>query len=100
MINPLIHYELEMTTRQQEQLQRRVALWQLAHQAATDAHRLARPNWLRQRERGGAFIKGAETMLHRCTVARPKQGDDVEVISHAAELGIGVGLGKRKAVTN
>jgi len=47
MINPLIHYELEMTTRQQQQLQRSVALWHLAHQAATDAHRTARPNWLR-----------------------------------------------------
>jgi len=86
MINPLIHYELEMTTRQQEQLQRRVVLWQLAHQAATDAHRLARPNWLRQRERGGAFIKGVETMLQQgsvfvpgfialFSVARPKEGD-------------------------
>jgi hypothetical protein len=47
MINPLVHYELEMTTRQQQQLQRSVALWQLAHQAATGAHRTARPNWLR-----------------------------------------------------
>ena len=47
MINPLVHHELEMTTRQQQQLQRRVALWHLAHQAATDAHRTSRPNWLR-----------------------------------------------------
>ena len=86
MINPLIHYELEMTTRQQEQLQRRVVLWQLAHQAAADAHRLARPNWLQQREQGGAVIKGAETMLQQgsvfiagfiapFSVARPKEGD-------------------------
>ena len=38
MINPLVHYELEMTIRQHQQLQGRVALWQLAHQAATDGH--------------------------------------------------------------
>jgi hypothetical protein len=47
MINPLVHYELEMTIRQQQQLQRRVALWHLAHRSAADGHRPARPNWLR-----------------------------------------------------
>jgi len=86
MINPLVHYELEMTIRQHQQLQGRVALWQLAHQAATDGHCLAQPNWLRQRAQGRAFIKGAETMLQQGSVfmagfiapfgvARPKEGN-------------------------
>ena len=47
MINPLVHYELEMTIRQQQQLQRRVALWHLAHQSAADGRSPARPKWLR-----------------------------------------------------
>jgi hypothetical protein len=46
MINPLIHYEVEMATRQQERLQRKAALWHLARQAATDRHHPARPRWL------------------------------------------------------
>jgi hypothetical protein len=46
MINPLIHYELEMATRQQEQLRRRAALWHVARQAAAGG-RPARPALLR-----------------------------------------------------
>ena len=87
MINPLIHYELEMTTRQHQQLQRRVALWQLAHQAVTDGHHLARPNWLRiGLTLVTLVVKGAETMLQQgsmfvagfiapFSVARPKEED-------------------------
>lgn len=37
MINPLIHYELEMTIREQAQLQRRASLWCLAKLAAKAA---------------------------------------------------------------
>jgi hypothetical protein len=47
MINPLIHYEVEMATRQQEQLRCRATLWHMARQAAADGHPPARPNLLR-----------------------------------------------------
>ena len=45
MIKPLIHYELEMTNREHEQLRRRAALLHLAQETA--GHRLPRPHWLR-----------------------------------------------------
>jgi hypothetical protein len=47
MINPLIHYELEMTIRQQAQLQRQVSLWRLAKQAARAAKHSAEGSPLR-----------------------------------------------------
>jgi hypothetical protein len=47
MINPLIHYELEMATRQQEQLRCRAALWHVARQAAANGRRAERPHLLR-----------------------------------------------------
>ena len=47
MINSTIHYELEMATRQQEQLRSKAVLWDLARRPAADGHRLARPYWLR-----------------------------------------------------
>lgn len=45
MLQPLIHYELDMAHQYQDQLRRRAALWDLAQQAARSArgHRLARP---------------------------------------------------------
>ena len=47
MINPLIHYELELATRYQEQLRRSDALWQLARQAAIAGRQPTRPHTLR-----------------------------------------------------
>jgi hypothetical protein len=46
MINPLIHYELEMATLQQDQLRCRAALWHVARQAAANGRRPARPHLL------------------------------------------------------
>jgi hypothetical protein len=42
MLNPLIHCELEMAARQQEQLRRRAALWHVARQVGNGG-RPARP---------------------------------------------------------
>jgi len=47
MINSLIHYEVELATRQQEQLRRKAALWHPTREAETDGLRLRRPHWLR-----------------------------------------------------
>jgi hypothetical protein len=50
MLNPLIHYELDMAHQYQGQLRRRAALWEAAHLAARSARapRFARPR-LRQK---------------------------------------------------
>jgi hypothetical protein len=47
MIKPLIHYELEMANREQEQLCRKAALWRLAQHANTASHRPPRRRWPR-----------------------------------------------------
>ena len=46
MINPLIHYELEMANREQDQLRSRAALWDLARRTHAGATPLRRPRWL------------------------------------------------------
>jgi hypothetical protein len=46
MINPLIRYELEMANREQEQLRRRAALWDLARRTHTGRTPSPRPRWL------------------------------------------------------
>ena len=43
MINPLIHYEIELANRQQEHLRQQAALWDLARQKADS--RKIRPRW-------------------------------------------------------
>ena len=45
MLNPLIHYEVEMARQYQEQLRRKSTLWDLAqrHARSTSRSRLARP---------------------------------------------------------
>ena len=50
MLNPLIHYELDMAHQYQGQLRRKAALWHLAYQAARSArgHRLAGPGPLQK----------------------------------------------------
>ena len=50
MLNPLIHYELDMAHQYQGQLRRKAALWHLAYQAARSARarRFARPRLLRK----------------------------------------------------
>ncbi len=50
MLNPLIHYELDMAHQYQGQLRRKAALWHLAHQAARSArgHRFAGPGRLQK----------------------------------------------------
>ena len=42
MINPLIHYEVELANREQEGLRRKAALWHEARQAAPAERRTAR----------------------------------------------------------
>jgi hypothetical protein len=49
MINPLIHYELDMARREQGQLCRRAALWHMAQHTDTANHRPPRRQWLRIR---------------------------------------------------
>ena len=48
MLNPLIHYELDMAHQYHGQLRRRAALWKAAHLAARSARdrRFARPRLL------------------------------------------------------
>ena len=50
MLNPLIHYELDMAHQYQGQLRRKASLWHLAHLAArsTRGHRLAAPGPLQK----------------------------------------------------
>jgi hypothetical protein len=45
VINPLIHYEIELATRHQDDLRRQAALWDLASRAADG--RSVRPRWRR-----------------------------------------------------
>jgi hypothetical protein len=61
MLNPLIHYELEMAHAYQAQLRRKAALWQLAQQSSRS------PSWRRFARKGrlqlaltlGAILLGA-----------------------------------------
>jgi hypothetical protein len=61
MINPLIHYELEMATRQQDQLRRRAALWHVARQSAAHGGRPPRPHMLRIGLAVVALVLGSAT---------------------------------------
>jgi len=74
MINPLIHYELEMTTRHQQQLQRTVALWHLARQAATDGHQPAQPHWLQIGLAAVRLVVGSPASPNLASHAPPSQG--------------------------
>ena len=61
MINSLIHYEIEMATRQQDPLRCRAAVWHMARQTAAEGRRPARPHLLRIGLAFVALVLGSAT---------------------------------------
>jgi hypothetical protein len=57
MINPLIHYELELAKGYQKQLRRKAALWDLAQHSDASGRR-TRPGWLRTSQQTLALAFG------------------------------------------